>query len=52
MSGTLEPAYSQMILASGYLFDSCQSTITWMSIRVSTIKLKTDCICLGQVPSL
>ena len=26
------------------MFDSCQLTITWMS----TIKLNTDCICLGH----
>ena len=31
------------------LFDSCQLTITWMSIRMSTIKLITDCICLGHL---
>ena len=29
----------------------CQSTITWMSIRMSTIKLNTDCICLGHLAS-
>ena len=28
-------------------FDSCQLTVTWMS----TIKLNTDCICLGQLAS-
>ena len=33
------------------LVDSCQSTITWMSIRMSTIKLNTDCIYLGQLAS-
>ena len=27
------------------LFDSCQLTITWMP----TIKLNTDCICLGHL---
>ena len=33
------------------LFDSCQLTITWMSIRMSTIKLNTDCISLEQIAS-
>ena len=33
------------------LFDSCQLAITWMSIRVSTIKLNTDFICLGHLAS-
>ena len=33
------------------LFDSCQLTITWMSIRMSIIyhARKTDCICLGHL---
>ena len=31
------------------LFDSCQFTITWMSRRMSTIKLNTDCIYLGHL---
>ena len=31
------------------LFDSYQLTITWMSIRMETIKLNTDCICLGHL---
>ena len=30
---------------------SCQSTITWMSIRMSTTKLNTDCIYLGHLAS-
>ena len=35
------------------LFDSCQSTITWMSqIRLSTIQLDTDCICLGHLATI
>ena len=34
------------------LCDSCQLTITWMSIRLSTIKLNTDCICLGQLATV
>ena len=33
------------------LFDSRQLAITWMSIRMSTIKLNTDCICLGHLAS-
>ena len=33
------------------LFDSCQLTITWISIRMSTIKLNTDCIYLGHLAS-
>ena len=50
---TLEPAIQsgdtgQWITS---LFDSCQLTITWMSIGMSTIKLNTDCICLGHVAS-
>ena len=31
------------------LFDSYQLTIIWMSIRMSTIKLNTDCIRLGHL---
>ena len=34
----LSPRYSHVTLFSGYPFDSCQLTITWMSIRMSTIK--------------
>ena len=35
------------------LFDSCHSTITWMSqIRMSTIQLDTDCICLGHLAAI
>ena len=30
------------------LFDSCQTTITWMS----TIQLDTDCICLGHLATI
>ena len=33
------------------LFDSCQLTIIWVSIRMSTIKFNTDCICLGHLAS-
>ena len=33
------------------LFDSCQLTMTWISIRMSTIKLNTDCIYLGHLAS-
>ena len=47
----LSPQYSYVTLVSGYRFDSCQSTITRMSIRMSTIKLNTDCICLGHLAS-
>ena len=47
----LSPRYSYVTLVSGYLFDSCQSTITRMSIRMTTIKLNTDCICLGHLAS-
>ena len=36
-------------MSADTLCDSCQLTITWMSIRQSTIKLNTDCICLGQL---
>ena len=38
MSCALEPAIGHVTLVSGYLFDSCQLTITWMFI----IKLNTD----------
>ena len=31
--------------------DSCQLTITWMSIRMCTINLDTDCIYLGHLAS-
>ena len=34
------------------LFDSCQWTITWIYIRMSTIKLNTDSICLGHLASI
>ena len=35
------------------LFASCHSTITWMSqIRMSTIQLDTDCICLGHLATI
>ena len=43
--------YSHVTLVSRYLLDSCQLTITWMSIRMSTIKLNTDRICLGHLAS-
>ena len=33
------------------LFYSRQLAITWMSIRMPTIKLNTDCICLGHLAS-
>ena len=52
MSCTLEPA-----ILSGHtgqqipFFDSCQLTITWMSIRMCSIKLNIDCICLGHLAS-
>ena len=29
------------------LFHSCQLTMTWMSIRMPTVKLNTNGICLG-----
>ena len=45
ISCALEPAISHVTLVSGYLFDSCQLTITWMSI----IKLNTDWICLEHL---
>ena len=45
ISCTLEPAISHVTLVSGYLFDSCQLTVTWMSI----IKLNTDWICLEHL---
>ena len=45
ISCSLAPAISHVTLLSGYLFDSCQLTITWMSI----IKLNTDWICLEHL---
>ena len=45
ISCSLAPAISHVTLVSGYLFDSCQLTITWMSI----IKLNTDWICLEHL---
>ena len=33
------------------LFGKCQLPITWMSIRMSTVKLNTACICLGHLAS-
>ena len=45
ISCALEPAISHLTLVSGYLFDSCQLTIRWMSI----IKLNTDWICLKHL---
>ena len=45
ISCSLVPAISHVTLLSGYLFDSCQLTITWMSI----IKLNTDWICLEHL---
>ena len=33
------------------LFNSCQLTVTWMSIRMSNLKLNTDCICFGHLAS-
>ena len=45
----LSPRYSQVTVVSDNLFDSCQLTITWMSIRMSTIKLNADCLCLGHL---
>ena len=37
--------------SSDALFDSCQLTITWISITMSTAKLNTDSICLGHPAS-
>ena len=34
------PRYSHVTLVSGYPFDSCQLTITWLPIRMPTIKFK------------
>ena len=45
ISCTVEPRWAHVTLVSGYLFDSCQLTITWMSI----IKLNTDWICLEHL---
>ena len=38
-------------LLSRYLFDSCQITTTWMSMRMLLIKLDTDCVCPGHLAS-
>ena len=45
------PRCSQVTLVSGHPFYSCQLTLTWLSIRMPTIKLNTDCICLGHQAS-
>ena len=45
MSCTLEPAIQTCDWSADTLFHSYQLTITWMS----TIKLNTDCICLGHL---
>ena len=34
--------YSHLTLVSGYLFDSCQLTITWMSNTKLNSQLNTD----------
>jgi len=47
----LSPRYSQVTLVSDNLFDSCQLTMTWMFIMMSTIKLNTVCVCLGHLAS-
>ena len=44
MSCTLEPVIQSCDTVDTF-FDSCQLTITWMP----TIKLNTDCICLGHL---
>ena len=50
MSCTLEPPIQSCNTGQWTpFFDSCQ--LTWKSIRVSTIKLNTDCICLEQLAS-
>ena len=48
---TLEPAIQSGDTGQWIVFDSCQLTITWMSIAMSTIKLNTDCLCLGHFAS-
>ena len=50
-SCTLEPALQSGATGQRIPFDSFQLTVTWMSIRMSTIKLNTDCICLGHLAS-
>ena len=49
MSCKLEPVIQSCDIGQWYLYDSCQLTITAMSIRMSTIKLNTHCICLGHL---
>ena len=51
MSCTLELYTFRWYLSADTLFDSCQLIITWMSIRMSTIKLNTECLCLGHLAS-
>ena len=38
-------------MVRGYFFDSCQLTITWMSIRMSITKLNSDSISLRHQAS-
>ena len=44
MSCTLEPMIQSCDTGQWIFFDSCQSTVIWMS----TIKLNKDCLCLGH----
>ena len=50
MSCTLEPAMQSGDNGQQMpFFDSCQLTITYLFIRMSAIKLNTDCICLRHL---
>ena len=51
MSCTLESTQSCETGQRISLFDSCQLTITWVSVRMSIIyhAKNTDCICLGHL---
>ena len=52
MSCTFEPTIKSGDTGQRFpFFDSCQLTITWMSISMSTVKLNTDCICHGHLSS-
>ena len=53
MSRTLQPAVKSCDTGQRIHFLTAvdQLTITWNFIRMATIKLNTDCICLGHLAS-
>ena len=53
MSCTLEPVIQSCDMGQQIPFLTAVNllTITWVSIRMSTLKLNTDCICIGYLAS-